>query len=203
MSLESYISTYGYLALFLGAILEGESFVLVGGFLAHEGYLQLPWVMIVAAAGAFSGDQIFFHLGRRSGFTFIKKHHWKRRAERVRKLLERYQAWVVIGFRFLYGLRIATPIVIGLTGYSAIRFLILNAIGAMLWAGLVGTAGYLFGNLVTPYLEHAKSYRWWIVLGVIGFWSLMWLGHRILTKREEAREKAQRAQAEESPENNA
>jgi membrane protein DedA with SNARE-associated domain len=204
MTLEQYISTYGYLALFIGAVMEGESVVLVAGFLAHQGYLQLPWVMIVAGVGAFAGDQLFFHLGRKGGLAFIRKPHWVRRAAKVRRLLNRYQAWIVIGFRFLVGLRIATPIIIGMSGYSALRFLILNAIGAALWATLVGTAGYLFGNLVTPYIAQAREYQWWIVLGVLTFWSLMWLLHRLLTKREDvaaADSKANPDPAEESPEN--
>lgn len=204
MSLEYYISTYGYLALFLGAVMEGESFVIVAGFLAHQGYLQLPWVIITAAIGAFIGDQFFFHLGRRGGVAFIKKPIWQRRAAKVRKLLERYQTWIVIGIRFMYGLRIATPIIIGMAGYSALRFLVLNAIGAVLWSVIICTVGYLFGNLVTPYLENAKQYRWWIILGVLAFWAAIWAIHRILTKREEAREKRQQGQKdqlEESPEN--
>ena len=206
MTLEAYISTYGYLALFIGAVLEGESFVLIAGFLAHQGYLQLPWVMGVAGVGAFAGDQFFFHLGRKGGLAFITKPRWQRRAGKVRQLLDRFQVPVVIGFRFLYGLRIATPIIVGLAGYSAVRFLILNAIGAGIWAVLIGMVGYLFGNLVTPYLAQAKHYQWWIVAGIAVFWSLLWLGHRLILKREEAGERIQPDRLErsdESPENSA
>jgi membrane protein DedA with SNARE-associated domain len=202
MTLEQYISTYGYFALFIGAVMEGESFVLVAGFLAHQGYLQLPWVMVVAGTGAFTGDQIFFHLGRRGGLAFVRKPHWVRRAAKVRQLLERYQNWIVIGFRFLIGLRIATPIIIGMAGYSALRFLILNAIGATIWAVVIGFVGYLFGNLVTPYIAQAREYQWWIILGILSFWSLMWLLHHFLTKHEiksQTIDQINQNQTEESP----
>jgi membrane protein DedA with SNARE-associated domain len=188
MSLEYYVATYGYLALFIGAVMEGESFVIIAGFLAHQSYLELPWVMIVAAVGAFVGDQFFFYLGRRGGMAFIRKPHWQRRAAKVRKLLERYQVWIVIGFRFLYGMRIATPIIVGMAGYSAFRFLILNGLGSIIWAVLIGAVGYLFGNLVTPYLAKAKEYEYWIIAGILLFWMAVWTVHRILVKRQEDRE---------------
>lgn len=45
MSLENVIESYGYWALFLGTLLEGETFVVIAGFLAHQGYLQLKLVI--------------------------------------------------------------------------------------------------------------------------------------------------------------
>lgn len=33
----------------------------------------------------------------------------------------------MLGFRFVYGFRIVAPFVIGLTGFSAVRFALLNA----------------------------------------------------------------------------
>jgi membrane protein DedA with SNARE-associated domain len=43
MSLESCVQSYGYLALLGGAFIEGETTVLIAGFLAHNGYFQFPW----------------------------------------------------------------------------------------------------------------------------------------------------------------
>ena len=51
MTLESFVVTYGYLALLTGALLEGETIVIIAGIMAHSGYLQLPWVIGVAFCG--------------------------------------------------------------------------------------------------------------------------------------------------------
>ncbi len=64
MTLESFIQTYGYLALLVGTFLEGETILVLAGFAAHLGYLNLPWVILVAFVGTLSGDQLFFYLGR-------------------------------------------------------------------------------------------------------------------------------------------
>ena len=48
MTLESIVENYGYAALLVGTFLEGETILVIAGFLAHRGYLHLPWVFIVA-----------------------------------------------------------------------------------------------------------------------------------------------------------
>ena len=41
MTLESIVMTYGYAALLAGVLVEGETIVLVAGYLAHNGYLTV------------------------------------------------------------------------------------------------------------------------------------------------------------------
>lgn len=66
MDLAALIGTYGYWAVALGCLLEGETVLLLAGFAAHRGYLQWPVVVAVAAAAGFAGDMAFFLLGRAS-----------------------------------------------------------------------------------------------------------------------------------------
>ena len=49
MSLREFLAQYGYLAVFAGTLLEGEVILVLAGFAAHQGYLQLPVVMLVAS----------------------------------------------------------------------------------------------------------------------------------------------------------
>ena len=63
MTIEYLIQTYGYVAILVGTFLEGETVLVLGGLAAHQGYLQLPGVMLAAFAGTLIGDQLFFFLG--------------------------------------------------------------------------------------------------------------------------------------------
>jgi membrane protein DedA with SNARE-associated domain len=54
--LESLIETYGYWAVLLGTVLEGETVVVIAGFLAHQGYLQLKFVIFFSFLGSLIGD---------------------------------------------------------------------------------------------------------------------------------------------------
>ena len=147
MTIEAIIARYGVLAVFLGAGLEGETVVVSGGLLAHRGLLPLVPTMAAAATGSFVADQIFFLLGRRfRDHPRVRGISAKPAFARALAMLERHPVAFVLAFRFLYGLRTVSPIAIGTTALPASRFVLLNAIAAVLW-GIVFTAiGYAFGH---------------------------------------------------------
>lgn len=73
MMQEPLIEAYGYLAIFVGAFLEGETIIAMGGFAAQRGYLDLPKVVVVGLFGGFLGDQLYFFLGRRHGSDLLAR----------------------------------------------------------------------------------------------------------------------------------
>ena len=94
---------------------------------------------------------------------------------RVERLVLRHQTWLVIAVRFMYGLRIAGPLLLGVSHLlPPLRFAALNLVGALLWATLVGGAGYLFGRAMEMLLVDAKRYEaallGALLLAGIGFW---------------------------------
>lgn len=176
MSFEYILSTYGYIALLIGTFLEGETILVAAGFLAHRGYLELPWVIFFAFMGTLAGDQLYFFLGRAKGMDFIESRpRWQTKSARVFALLQTHQISVIIGFRFLYGIRTVTPFIIGASGINPIRFIILESIGAGVWAIAVGTLGYLFGQTMEMFLEEAKKYESWMMALVFLIGIAIWL----------------------------
>ncbi|MGB7541037.1 MAG: DedA family protein, partial [Burkholderiales bacterium] len=106
MNLADLIQTWGYGAVFAGALLEGETLLLLGGFAAHRGHLSLPLVIGVAVLGSFIGDQFYFQLGRRGGARLLARFpRLAPGAARVHALLERHHLPIILSLRFLYGLR--------------------------------------------------------------------------------------------------
>ena len=71
MSLAEMVSTYGYAAIAIGTFLEGETVLILGGFAAYRGYLELPWVLVSAFIGTLLGDQLYFYIGRTKGHRFL------------------------------------------------------------------------------------------------------------------------------------
>lgn len=168
MDLAALIGTYGYWAVALGCLLEGETVLLLAGFAAHRGYLQWPVVVAVAAAAGFAGDMAFFLLGRRFAPQILAR--WPQVAAQRQRLdgwLQRYDAWVVVSVRFLYGFRIAGPVLIGASGMAWTRFAAFNALGAVLWAVLLTGLGWFFGQAAQALLGKAQHYEGWLALGVI------------------------------------
>jgi membrane protein DedA with SNARE-associated domain len=175
MSLESFIITYGYPALLIGTFLEGETILIIAGFLAYRQYLSLPWVIVVAFLGTFAGDQLFFYLGRTKGNAFLKKRpHWEPKVQKVRNLLELHHTWIIIGFRFLYGFRNITPFGIGMSGFSAKRFFWLNALGGLVWSSVIASGGYFLGQIMESFLVRLKKYELRIIVTIAVIGSVVW-----------------------------
>jgi membrane protein DedA with SNARE-associated domain len=191
MSLEAFFGTYGYPALLVGTFFEGETFLVLAGFAASLGYLDIPWVILFAFVGTLSGDQVFFYLGRRHSAmvqSFLDYYPaWQNRIGRVQGLIERYQTALVFVFHFLYGLRIAFLLVIGLSRIPAGKFFILNFFSALVWAIVIGMVGYLFGSALAMIVGDLKDLENYILVGIamIGgiFGVLQLLGYRVMKNR--------------------
>jgi membrane protein DedA with SNARE-associated domain len=168
MNFEQIIMEYGYLAVFIGTFLEGETILLVAGFAAYEGYLELPLVITAAFCGSLFGDQLYFFLGRYNGQALLARFKsWEPRIARFRKLMDRHNTWFILIFRFLYGLRTPAPFAIGLSSVSIKKFVLLNIISAAIWAVTLGILGYFFGQVMEAVLDDIKKYELIIMGGVI------------------------------------
>jgi membrane protein DedA with SNARE-associated domain len=197
MTLEQIVTDFGYPAILIGTFLEGETIVVIAGFLAHRDYLSLPLVMLCAFIGTVCSDQLFFLLGHYKGQAFLaRRPHWQLRVEKVRGLVQRHGTWIILGFRFIYGIRNVTPLVIGSSGYSRLRFLVLNLIGAGVWAVVFASAGYVLGEAIHRVIGRVHQYEHTIVMGLLATGALIWLAHRIVTRksRRAARESARTEQ---------
>jgi len=173
--LQEAIQSYGYWAILVGTFFEGETVLILAGFAAHQGYLSLPWVMACAFLGSLAGDQLYFYIGRKKGRAYVDgKPRWASAVARVEALLARWDVAFILCFRFLYGLRTVTPFVLGASRVSPVRFLVLNAAGAAVWAVAVGALGYVFGQGIEAVLEEAKRYEVAVFAGVavvgLGLW---------------------------------
>lgn len=176
MKLDTWIATHGYWLLAADSLLEGQTILVLAGFAAYSGYLYLYAVLGIAAVAGFLGNQFYFWLGRRHGPAVLAR--WPslaRQSDRIYRLIERYPAALVIGIRFFYGLRIAGPVVIGMSPISGYRFGVLNALGAVLWACIVAGIGWVFGHAAELVLGEIRHMALWLLLalataGVIIWW---------------------------------
>ena len=187
--LQSLIETYGYWAILLGTFLEGETILVLGGWAAHLGYLSLPGVMLSAFVGSFTGDQLYFYIGRRYGPRLIARRlSWQANADRVYAILARHETFLILTFRFYYGLRNVTPFVIGASQISRRRFFILNFIGAAIWAVTVGAGGYYFGHAMRALFADIARIELYALGALAAAGVALWVVS-IVRRRRRAREK--------------
>jgi membrane protein DedA with SNARE-associated domain len=158
MTLSSFVAQYSYVAVFIGALAEGESVLLVAGFAAHRGMLGLPEVIALAFLAGILGDQLFFYLGRRHGARlFARFPKLQQQAQRLQPLLAKHPNASILSVRFLYGLRAAGPIALGALGVPRWKFVLLNMLGAAIWATGFSLLGYQFGNAMSWLLDDLRA----------------------------------------------
>ena len=133
-----------------GALIPGETALIVAAALASQGRLSLPLVIGVAGA-AIIGDNIGYLIGRRGLGWLIGRPG--RLAARRRRLVERgevfFARWgaaAVFFGRWLAGLRVVTSWLAGAERMPWPRFLLWNALGRIAWAATIRSLAYILGQ---------------------------------------------------------
>jgi membrane protein DedA with SNARE-associated domain len=161
LTFETVVADYGLLAVLIGTFFEGETIAVIGGFAAKSGALRLDLVMLCAFLGSLCGDQVAFLLGRRYGRDWVAKHPaWQPKVARALELIEKYRTPLILTFRFFYGLRNVLSFAFGFTDIPLLRFMLLNAIGAAVWAVAAVGGGYLFGAVIELVMDDVKKYQY-------------------------------------------
>ena len=158
MNIKEGIETYGYLGVLIGTFLEGDIALILGGLCAQCTDLRLIGVILAAFTGAIIGDQTCYNLGRHQGLQLLNRFpRLKLRTERVFYHMRRHGSVIAFAFRFVYGFRILTPLMIGASGVGRGRFTLLNCLGALSWATALGCLGYMMGEALVAILVNLKA----------------------------------------------
>lgn len=166
-SFLSFVHEWGYIAVFLGAIVEGETVILTASALASLGYLNLYKIMAISFCTTVVVDQGLFWVGRRYGPAFFEKFPKLRpRADRAFKLLHRFDRWFILVFRFIYGIRVISPIVIGAAKIEYKRFTPLNLLSAFIWTTVSCYSGYAMGDVLEKLLKNLEIVKHYVMIGV-------------------------------------
>jgi membrane protein DedA with SNARE-associated domain len=184
--MEEFLRQYGPIGVFLGAAFEGQTAVVVGGLLARQHILAFWVVLASATAGSGLVDHLLFVAGRR-----FREHPWVMRATgqvafaRALRFIERFPTSYTLIFRFIFGLRLASPVAIGVSQVPTWRFTVLNILGALIWAGVSSGAGFLFGEALHNVIGHGHHAGSWtlisagvIVAAVVVYWIVRYLLQR-------------------------
>lgn len=182
------LSVFGEAAFFAGVVLPGETALLVGGFAAHQQWIQLTWMILVAFLAAALGDSTGFAVGRRWGprirRSAMARRVGDRRWEQVEALLDRRGGAAVLAGRFTALLRAFVP---GLAGMSRMPFrrvfLPWNLLGAAIWAPGCVLVGFVFAAS----LDVVARYMSWGPTVAVAAVVLAVVSVRVARRRQEVR----------------
>ena len=186
-----YLHTYGYPVIFGWTFIEGETFVIVAGAMAQQGLFNIWLVMLCAFAGSFCGDQAWFYIGRYFGPKVIARlPRLKPVVDSASEMLRRWDAWFILSFRLIYGVRNVAPFAIGNAGISPLRYFVLNMIAAFVWANLFAGGGYIFGSAFHRVMGEAEHYGYLMVGLLVLILFVVWLSFKFAAWRRRRRDAA-------------
>lgn len=168
-TLNLLVERYGLIAVFVGCMAEGESAAILAGFFVHQ-HVFVAWQAFGATAfGAFLGDVLFFLAGR--GFSdhpYVRKLRERPGFSHAQRMVTKYPSAYVFLNRYVYGFRLVGGVAAGMAGIPLAKFVVLNALSALLWAAIFGSLGYLFGLGAEQLIgrELGKHHRLLIALGI-------------------------------------
>lgn len=159
------VESYGYIFVFLvvgaeslGIPVPGETALVTAAAYAALGHLDIYMVTATAAAAAILGDTGGYWIGHRAGLPAIRRwgrmlHVNESHISRAHDFFQQHGGKTVFFGRFVAILRTWAAVLAGVARMRYRTFLIYNATGGIIWAGLFGTLGYAFGRSV-PKLDY-------------------------------------------------
>jgi len=169
--LDFLIQHFSYGILFVWSLLEGEIGLALAGFMVKQGRFQLETVLAIAISGALLGDMTLFilgHLFKSKAESLLRRY--QKKMERVEKWFRYYGGWIVVFERFIYGTHIPSLLILGVSGFSFWKFLLLDIVGVLLWAVTFTTLGYLFGQTIIDMLTLVQRHLTILLLAALFFY---------------------------------
>ncbi|MFN3368798.1 MAG: DedA family protein [Thermus sp.] len=129
----------------------GDTLLLALGALAGEGKLSLYPLLPLLFLGSYLGHGLGFGLGRALGPQTLKRFP-KRLQERAMRLLSRFGPSALLLAPFVPGMRTAVPFLLGALGFPWFPYLLLAALGSLLWTQGLVLFAYFLGERLPAWL---------------------------------------------------
>lgn len=182
------IQHFSYTVLFFWSLMEGEIGLALAGYKIQTGRFDPEYVLLIAISAAIIGDTSVFLIGK-----FFKKRTeellmtYQKRLKHIETWFLRYGSWIIVFERFIYGTHIPALLMIGVSGFGFMKFLLLDVIGVILWAFTFTALGYFFGQTVIDILTIVQRHLTILMLAALFFFTVYQLA--VLDDAEEDAEK--------------
>ena len=133
---------------FVGLVAPGEVALVLGGFIAGQGEIDLLVLIPLAWAAAVAGDTTSYMLGRKLGRGFLLRHGPKvkigpAQLEKAERFFAAHGGKTILIGRFVGVVRAVAPFMAGASRMPLRRFLSFDIVGAGLWSVAFVVLGYL------------------------------------------------------------
>ncbi|MDR5735801.1 DedA family protein [Caballeronia sp. LZ025] len=172
----------------LGVPLPSAPLLVLAGSAIASGRLSFWHVLLAAASGALAGDAVWFSAGRLYGRRLIaalsrRSYAFDTGMRSASDLFERYGAPIVAVSKFVPGLGLVTPPLMGTTHIAASVFFMWDAAGIVVWAGFWLLGGALFQRQLHVALVELQTHGA-TMIDLLVVLALLFFAYRLLRRRQ-------------------
>ncbi len=197
--MTEFLVQHGSLILFLwiffnqlGVPVPAIPYMLAAGALAGLGRLDLGLLVMISVVAAVPADLLWYEIGRRRGVAVIRfvckislePDSCVRDTERR---FARHGASSLVLSKFIPGIETVAPPLAGLFRMRRSRFLLFDALGALLWSSVFLGLGYVFHDQVDRIVREAARLGGWL-LAILSIILVAYLGWKFWRRRRFLRE---------------
>lgn len=166
--LTNYITHFTYLAIvvmllsgLIGVPIPQELILLLAGYFASIGVLNLFWVIVICVAESLLSDNVTFYIGKKKGVQLLRSRLAQQlffTPKRMRKIENYFQIHggkTILFARLLFGLRGLSFIFAGSSNMKWWTFQKYNFIGTIIWVPFVIIIGYLFSWTIVAFWKYS------------------------------------------------
>lgn len=187
----SFLSEWGYLALFICMVLENmnvpiPSEIILGfaGFLVSQDIFSFWPTVVIGTAAGIAGSVISYYMGAKGGRDMILKHTAKgglgaKKMIAAKDWFENYGAIAVFTGRLLPGVRTFISLPAGIAQFPLPEFVLLTVLGTVPWTIFLVYVGSALGHNWTLLLD----YKWEIAAVCVAISVVITGGYYIYHKR--------------------
>lgn len=189
----SFVENWGYIAIFLGMMLEnivvlglifpGLFILIMGGYFAGYGDLNLGGVLLSSYFGILMGDNASYLLGRYGLINIALLKKISPKLEQIEKAIRLNTEKFLVFFQFPVYSRMILPAFLGILKFDFRKWFVLDAIGAFLFSLTFSLLGYTIGKTtqaldtaiqMSNYIQWAffVIFIWWFISVIRSVWQL-------------------------------
>ena len=180
--MEQLLERFGLLAIFAGTAVEGDVTMVLGGVIAHLGYVTLSGAIVAGAIGQLVNDFIWFSVGRRGSASVLKSRTYQRVGPTIERWRDRVGFWQILLSHFIYGTRAATMAFWGIHGLPLRRLLLIDVPSCAIWAITLGALGYGASGSTEVLLGEVKRTEMWLLVAALVTASVAFLVRKLTIK---------------------
>jgi membrane protein DedA with SNARE-associated domain len=181
--MEEFLQKYGLFALFVGAMIEGDVFLVLGGLVSHLGYFNPVAAVMAGALGNLAADCSWYALGRVQSRRLSGWRAFRTARGAVNRLIGRWGTWEIPVCRLVYGTRIASMFFWGARRLPFRTFAPMDALGVLAWAVLLGALGHSATHSVQFLMGEIEEVEKYVAGAVLAVAAVLILVHSYTRER--------------------